>query len=144
MGRMVSVKGAATTALVAAFSIGSATLAPPANAEDLWAAIAFSVSTRVYGAVSGYPPQLGPDSEVALAAIQACANHPLHPTDCRFVVSGHCVALAVGPDTYKAGIGSTMDEAVNAAQFPGGFVYVQADGGRQGPPQATSGIAAPS
>ena len=120
---MVAVKRVATLAAIAAFgAVSSNMLAPPASANGgTWAAVAFSMNTQVKGLSYGYPVEtgVGANSAGAQRAVQECANHPLHPTDCRFLASGPCVALAErGSEYYQSGYGATREEAENAVQFP--------------------------
>ncbi len=119
---MFTAKGVATFGAIAVFGAVSATvLAPPASAEKKFSATAISVSTMVVGWSMGYPAEMGvgPNAAGAQRATQECANHPLHPSDCRWLVSGPCVALTANPDRYNSGYAETRKEAINKAQFPG-------------------------
>ncbi len=137
---MTNVKGIATVIGIAAFGAVSATvLASPASANGAWSAIAISPSTQVFGMAIGYTPEGGPDSAAAKRALQECANHPVHPSDCEWVASAKCVALAVGPDRYRVGMGSTRDEAKNDAQFPGSTYKASGCSKSTTPPQGSSG-----
>jgi hypothetical protein len=91
-------------------------LAAPASAEGTWTAVAYSMSTDVKGFSWGYPIESGPDSAVAQRAVQECANHPLHPTDCRWLMSGKCVAIVYSPEFVQAGGGLTREEAERDAR----------------------------
>ena len=142
---MISAKGVTTIAGIATLGAVSATvLASPANAEDFWSAMAVSPSTRVIGLANGYPIGSGPDSAVAQRAVQECANNSLHPTDCEWVASAKCVALAQTPDRYKVGMGFTSEEAQNDARIPGMTAQiVWACSGSVLNPQGKSGTANP-
>ena len=107
--------------VVAVATFGGLVLAPPAAADTKFSAVAFSVSTNVVGWSMGYPAETGAGSNAAGAvrATQECANHPLHPTDCRWLVSGPCVAIFVSADRYLAEYGQTRAEAKSKAEIPG-------------------------
>ena len=117
---MIRAKVVASLCCSAVVAAGGATvLASPANADDVWSAIAWSPSTRVIGEANGYPAEGGPDSGVAQRAVQECANNAQHPTDCRWLASAKCVALAQTADAYNVGMGATSSEAVDKARMPG-------------------------
>jgi len=115
---IISLKDVATVGGLALVATVSATIvAPQANAGDFFAAIAYSPSTGISGGSWNYP-----DVRAAVdRSIQACGNHPLHPSDCRGVYAVgpplRCLALAVGADKsqYHPGGGKTREEAENAA-----------------------------
>ncbi len=117
---MLTVRSAAAIGSIVALGAVSATLlASPASADDTWSAIAVSIATKVVGVSYGYPIEGGPDSAAAQRAVQECANHPLHPTDCMWLISAKCVVLEVSEDRFQSGGGRTREEAENTARFPG-------------------------
>ena len=101
-------------------TFGAAILAPPAVASTTFSAIAVSPSTHVVGWSMGYPAETGsgPNAAGAVRAADECANHPLHPTDCRWLVSGPCVAIFVSAERYLAKYGETRAEAKSKAEIP--------------------------
>lgn len=117
---MNSAKWVAPIATLAMLGAGSVTvLAAPASASSLWAAVAHSMSTGVTGLSWGYPIGSGPESAVAQRAVQECANHPLRPADCVWLMSAKCVALAESPEYVRAGGGFTWAEAeADALKLP--------------------------
>jgi Domain of unknown function (DUF4189) len=139
---MIAVKRVAAIGGIAAVGAVSAiVLASPASADGTWSAIAISQSTKVIGWSWGYPIKGGPDSAAAQRAVQECANHPLHPTDCTWLASAKCVALTVSPERYHVGMGSTREEAKNDAQFPGGTYVDSACSASKSLPHGESSIA---
>jgi Domain of unknown function (DUF4189) len=111
---MISVKGVATIAGIAAFGAVSAiVLAPAASADGQYAAIAYSPSTAIAGASRNKATR----EEATNVALQSCASFDSHPPDCKVVASigpsEQCIALAAGPETiyYSGGSGATLEEA---------------------------------
>lgn len=132
-------------AATAALSITGATLlAPPAAADLLYAAFAYSPSTGVIGTALNYPDW----RPAAQRAVQECETHPTQPTDCRWVKSAPgCMVLAIGTDksvfAAAGGLGMTIEQAeaeAVAAVGPGGLSAWRLCNGTDVGPVGQSGI----